>query len=112
MQIYSPRCRVIFQDSGFLSFLVILSAVFYTGRMDFYYDDWVELARIDVADDHSIIALFTEWMKLDPIRPVEGIYHVLAYKVFGLKPLGYHIFCVVIFMANAVLFYFCLLRLR
>jgi hypothetical protein len=109
---YSARRRIIFQDCSFLSVAVILSAILYVGRMGFYYDDWIHLAHMELADDHSIIALLMEWMTQSPIRPVEGIYHVLAYKIFGLDPLGYHIFCIVIFIANAVLFYLCLLQLR
>jgi hypothetical protein len=104
--------RIVFQDFGFFSLVVILAAILYVGRMGFYYDDWAELARIDLANDHSIIALPMEEMRLSPMRPVEATYHVFAYKAFGLNPLGYHLFCVVIFIANAVLFYLCLLQLR
>ena len=61
------------------------------GSLGFYYDDYSELAQIDLADDHSIIALLMEQIRLSPLRPVEAIYLVLAYSVFGLNPLGHHI---------------------
>jgi hypothetical protein len=111
----SPSRLYMLSDCGFLALIVILSVIFYINRLGFYYDDWAVLATMDLAEDQSADALFTRMITDVPPtmgRPVQVLHFVVLYKLFGLKPLGYHIANVLCFVANALLFYLCLLELR
>jgi hypothetical protein len=111
----SPSRLCMLSDCGFLTLIVILSVIFYVNRLGFYGDDWSILAAMDLADDNSTNALIARVITDAPQtmgRPVQVLHFVVSYELFGLKPLGYHITNALFFVANSLLFYFCLLELR
>jgi hypothetical protein len=102
-------------ECGLLIFGVLLSVVFYTARLGFYADDWAVLATLDLADNHSTAALvgqLTRDHRETVTRPLEVLFWVTFYQLFGLQPLGYHIVNALVLISNVLLFYFCLRELQ
>jgi hypothetical protein len=94
MESVSSNRWQILRDCGLLISVVLLSVAFYTSRLGFYSDDRAVLARLDLADNHWVGALTGQLSRNHReivARPLEGIFWVTSYKLFGLQPLGYHI---------------------
>src|SRR5713101_6432791 len=103
------------RDCGLLTLGVLLSVAFYTAQLGFYNDDWAVLATLDLADDHSTAALVSHLMRAHPetvARPLEALFWVTSYQLFGLHPLGYHIVNAFALVSNVLLFYACLRGLQ
>ncbi len=82
-------------------------------HVGFYLDDWVMLNTL-ARGPQNFFELFNYYFSADPRvvkRPLEALHFMLMFKLFGLKPLGYHVFNLILEVLSAWLLYFCLHRL-
>ena len=96
------------QDCFFLALIAFLSVIFYISRLGFYSDDWIFLSLLQHAHSHSIADLFQALYAGDVVirqRPVQMVYLVLFYKLFGLHPFFYHLANTLALLVTAILFY-------
>jgi hypothetical protein len=96
------------QDCFFLALVASLSIALYVSRLGFYSDDWVFLSLLRRAGSHSISDLFRALYAGDVVirqRPVQMVYLVLFYKLFGLHPIFYHLANSLALLGSAILFY-------
>ncbi len=105
-QFISPDREKLLPDFLFLTGIVLLSCILYIKSLGFYGLDWVGLRDLSLANDQSFSGLF-EILYKDHLKmqPGKVLYHVGLYKLFGLGPLGYHIFNHAVFLLNILLFY-------
>lgn len=97
--------RATLHDSVFLAVLVALSCVPYAGGLGLYSDDWTFLAALHGADG-SLRGLLAAVMPIElATRPVQGVVLAALYWLFGLEPLGYHVFNCAVLAAAVLLFY-------
>jgi hypothetical protein len=96
-------------DCVFLAVTSLLSTSWYIGRLGFYSDDWGLFAAFQLSPDRSMGALVRASF-FD--RPVQGVFSILLYRLFGLHPLGYHAVNAVIIATMPVLLYLVIRRLN
>src|SRR5882724_7760722 len=76
-------------------------------KVGFYLDDWITLSLIQFGP-HNLFQAFHQYLISDPrviVRPVEAFYYVAEFFVFGVNPLGYHLFNAGLEIAAAFLLY-------
>ena len=105
-----------FSDTVFLVGVSIASSFAWTRGLGFYSDDWGFLGVLRTAGNQSFLGLVLEQFDQDALlhirmRPTQIVLQAVLYRLFGLHPLGYHIFSVVVFAAIAFLAYRVLLEL-
>lgn len=91
-------------DALFLAVAVMLSTVLYIDNLGFYTDDWYFFGQFSQSADRPL----TE--QLEPVhelkaRPVQNLYLLSLYRIFGTNPLGYHVVAAFVFVVCALLFY-------
>jgi len=104
----SAQSRAILQDCLFLALVVFVSLIFYLPRLGFYSDDWVFLSLLHLSDDQSLPGLYQALYDGDVVirqRPVQMVYLVLFYWLFGLDAIYYHLANAIVLMASGVLLY-------
>jgi cellulose synthase/poly-beta-1,6-N-acetylglucosamine synthase-like glycosyltransferase len=100
-------------DYIFLSAITIISQLLYIFKLGFYSDDWSFISRFVLAANQSIFNLFRVASTPNTfMRPVQNIYDVMLYKMFGINPLGYHVINALVIVAIAMMFYHALRFLR
>ncbi|MBV9358224.1 MAG: hypothetical protein JO023_22145, partial [Chloroflexi bacterium] len=100
--------RALWKDGIFLAVVVTLSLVSYVTRLGFYSDDWAHLGYLHTLHDQSLIRLMQADWSFDPtmwMRPVQLVYFVSTYAIFGLNPLGYHLLNVLVLIGVALTLY-------
>ena len=105
----TTQTRAVFQDCLFLAFVIFASLVFYLPRLGFYSDDWIFLSLLHLSDDQSLPGLYQAIYDGDIVirqRPVQMVYLVLFYWLFGLHPIYYHVANAVALIASGILLYF------
>ena len=108
-----PR-TVAIQDCSFLFGIVVLSGLSYVGRLGFYSADWDFWRIFYAAKDPSLAGLWHWfWPQYGDLhtRPIQVLYLVLTYFVFGLHPLPYHLLNIVVLAGAVVMFYLALREL-
>jgi cellulose synthase/poly-beta-1,6-N-acetylglucosamine synthase-like glycosyltransferase len=101
------------QDAIFLGLVVAASCILYVSKIGFYSDDWSFLGNFSTAKDQSLIGLFKIASTPNTqMRPLQNIYDVLLYKIFGVHPLGYQLVNMGVLIAITILFYCILKRLK
>ena len=96
----APRRR----DALFLAAAVVLSFVSYGPRLGFYSDDWAFFGLYATAAEQSIAGFYDASISSQhAMRPVQVWLCAALYALFGLEPLGYHLFNGALLVANAVL---------
>jgi hypothetical protein len=107
------RCHIKVQDCLFLSAVILLSFVLYIPHLGFYSDDWAFLRILYLSNDQSFTRLIYSifgnsghWP-----RPLQAVYDVSLYWLFGLNPLGYHVINSSVLMSGILLFYWVLREL-
>jgi hypothetical protein len=94
------------RDCLFLAAAVVLSFAWYVPRLGFYSDDWAFLGRYAIAPEQTISGFYKASMSpVHAMRPVQVWLCAALYRLFGMEPLGYHLFNGVLLIANAVLLY-------
>jgi len=109
----ADRSRI--YDCAFLFGLVILSGLPYLFRLGFYADDWPTHSILAQSSGHGLGASFRALSSSDPnflMRPVQLVYLVLSFKVFGLHALPYHLFNTAVIGLVTVPFYLTLRELH
>jgi len=104
----ADEARTVLQDCLFLGLVAFLSVVFYVSRLGFYSDDWVFLSLLRQANSQSFAGLYQALYAGDIVirqRPVQMVYLILFYKLFGLHPFFYHLANSIILLISAILFY-------
>lgn len=96
--------REVRRDLICLALITGLSALPYVANLGFYSDDWGLFSHYHF---HGFSDLFSTFAG----RPVQAIYSVLLFSLFGMNPLGYHIVNTVVIGAAAMLLYALLIRL-
>lgn len=96
--------REVRRDLLCLALITGLSAIPYVANLGFYSDDWGLFAGYHF---HGFRDLFSTF----PGRPVQAIYSVLLFSIFGMNPLGYHIVNTGVIAAAVMLLYALLIRL-
>lgn len=106
--------RAVSLSSALLASIVLLSAIFYVPYLGFYSDDWHFLSLLHNSQDQSLGGLFHSLMSDHNIRvrPVQVAALVGLYRLFGLSPLGYHVFNLLLLVAMALLLFRLLLELK
>jgi hypothetical protein len=95
-------------DAIFLAIVVTLSFVTYVTRLGFYSDDWAHLGYLHTLGQQSFAYLLQADWSFDPtmwMRPVQLVYFVGTYALFGLQPLGYHLLNGLVLIGIAVALY-------
>jgi hypothetical protein len=101
--------RPVVTDALCVAAVTVLSALPYLPRLGFYSDDWSLLAAFTFAPHSSLTELVLGGFSA---RPVQGLYLVVLFRLFGLHPLGYHLVNTAVIAASMALFYLLLVRLR
>jgi hypothetical protein len=100
-----------FVDSICIALIVLASVLPYVASLGFYSDDWYVLSTLHFgALQHRSAITFV--LHDYAARPVQGLYLVLLYKLFGFHPLGYHLVNSAVIAAAITLFHSLLLRLK
>jgi hypothetical protein len=99
-------------DCAFLAAVIGITTLPYVRGLGFYYDDYSVLERLNAADDQSLLGLYHEIRPLNGQRPLQSLTFAALYRVFGLDPLGYHVFNAILLVAVAWLLYLVLRELR
>lgn len=99
-------------DCAFLGVAVVVSLVVYVWSLGFYLDDYATLWRMSASDDHSLFGLYDAVRPSTGQRPLQAGIFAFLYRVFGLHPLGYHLFNAALLVSIAVLLYLVLRELR
>lgn len=111
----ADRAREKLQDIFLLALVVALSLISYVNRLGFYMDDWGFLWRLNTTQNQSLFGLIQSIYLNDHLvkeRPVQALLLGGLYWLFGLHPLGYHLFNAALFILTAVLFYLVLRKLE
>jgi len=102
----------ILPDCLFLASVVLLLSFLYIKGLGFYGLDWNSARILSMAKEQSLSGLFEVLYGVHvKMQPGKVFYHVGLYKLFGLNPLGYHIFNHAVFLLNVLLFYAILRKL-
>jgi hypothetical protein len=96
-------------DCVFLACLSLASSLWYLTRLGFYSDDWGLFAAFKLTPDASLANLVRSSF-LD--RPIQGVYSILLFRLFGLHPFGYQATNAVVLALVAVLLYLVLRKLH
>ena len=102
------QTRTILQDCLFIALIVFVSLVFYLPRLGFYSDDWVFLSLLHLSDDQTLSGLYQALYDGDVVirqRPVQMVYLVLFYWLFGLEPIYYHLANAIALLSSGILLY-------
>jgi hypothetical protein len=99
-------------DCAFLAGAVLVSLVVYVWSLGFYLDDYAVLSSMKESHDQSFIGLYDAVRPGTGQRPLQAAIFAFLYRLFGLDPLGYHLFNAGLLVAIAVLLYFVLRELR
>ena len=111
-QFMSPNREKVLHDCLFLASVILLSCILYIKGLGFYGLDWATVKNLSMAADQSFFGLFSEtYFDHLKMQPGKVFYQVVLYKLFGLNPLGYHIFNHAVFLLNVLLFYAILRKL-
>ena len=102
--------RAAVQDSLFLSAVVLASLVLYVHHLGFYSDDWGYLELLGAARGHSFYGFLLTYVLTD-VRPVQILCLEGLYRLFGVHPLGYHLFNAGVLVSLVLLFYMTLREL-
>jgi hypothetical protein len=89
--------------------ITVLSALPYVPHLGFYSDDWGLLSDFSAERSASVAAIVRGGFAA---RPVQGLYLVSLFKLFGVDPLGYHIVNTAVLAVSASLLFLLLLRLN
>lgn len=109
-QIVSAKAAVV--DSAVIAVITVISLVLYAGRLGFYLDDYKYLRMMATSDDRSLFGLYAAARPRTGPRQLQALTLAALYRVFGLHPLGYHIFNACALVLVAVLLYLVLRELR
>jgi len=96
-------------DAVAIALIAILSALPYLPHLGFYSDDWGLLSDFSAEPSKSVAAIVGDSFAA---RPVQGLYLISLFGLFGLDPLGYHIVNTTVLAGAASLLYLLLLRLN
>jgi hypothetical protein len=99
-------------DCAFLAVAVVVSLVVYVWSLGFYLDDYATLWRMSASDDQSLFGLYDAVRPSTGQRPLQAGIFAFLYRLFGLDPLGYHLFNAALLVSIAVLLYLVLRELR
>jgi hypothetical protein len=99
-------------DCAFLALAVIVSLVVYVWSLGFYLDDYSTLWRMNDSQDQSLFGLYDAVRPGTGQRPLQAGIFALLYRLFGLDPLGYHLFNAALLVGIAILLYLVLRELR
>jgi hypothetical protein len=99
-------------DCAFLAGAVIVSLVVYVWGLGFYLDDYALLSSMHASHDQSFVGLYDAVRPGTGQRPLQAATFAFLYRLFGLHPLGYHLFNAGLLVAIAVLLYLVLRELR
>jgi hypothetical protein len=99
-------------DCAFLAAVVVISVLPYIGGLGFYYDDYSFLVRMNLSHDQSLLGLYHAVRPPTGQRPLQALTLAALYRAFGLNPLGYHVFNVLLLVAVSCLLYLVLRELR
>ena len=99
-------------DCAFLGVAVVVSLVVYVWSLGLYLDDYAILWRMSASDDHSLFGLYDAVRPGTGQRPLQAGLFAFLYRLFGLHPLGYHLFNAALLVSIAVLLYLVLRELR
>jgi len=108
----APSLRTDFLLLGLLVLLELLLFAPFVGKVGFYLDDWTMVSLLH-GGPQDIVGAFANYFFNDPkviIRPVEVLHFGLLYKIFGTRPLGYHLVNGFFEICVIVLLYFSLKR--
>ena len=101
------------RDTIALALAVLLSLAGYVSRLGFYSDDWAFFGRYATAQSATVAAYFeASHSAHHAMRPVQLWLCAFLYWLFGLDPLGYHLFNAVLIVLNPLLGYWLLRELR
>lgn len=112
--LFSLKYRKAWQDCLFLSLIMCLSVILYINKIGFYSDDWAYFAILEAAEDKSLLGNFNNLIGSPNIRsrPVQAFLQGFIYWLFGLQPLGHHVFNTGMLLVSVWLLYFILCELR
>jgi len=96
----------------FLGVAVAASLIVYVWSLGFYLDDYATLWRMSASHDQSLLGLYDAVRPGTGQRPLQAGIFALLYRLFGLDPLGYHLFNAALLVSIAVLLYLVLRELR
>jgi hypothetical protein len=99
-------------DCAFLAAAVIVSLVVYVWNLGFYADDYASLWSMNASHDQSLSGLYDAVRPGTGQRPLQAGTFAVLYRLFGLHPLGYHLFNAGLLVTIAVLLYLVLRELR
>lgn len=100
-------------DSVALALAVLLSLAAYVTRLGFYSDDWAFFGRYATAESPTVAGYFdASYSAHHAMRPVQLWLCAVLYRLFGLEPLGYHVFNAVLLVLNPLLCYWLFRELR
>lgn len=101
------------RDTIALALAVLLSLAGYVGRLGFYSDDWAFIGRYATAQSATVAGYFeASYSAHHAMRPVQLWLCAFLYRLFGLEPLGYHLFNAALIVVNPLLCYWLLRELR
>jgi hypothetical protein len=108
------RYRGARQDCLFLGLILCLSIVLYISKIGFYSDDWAYFSILESTENSSLLENYRNLMGSPNLRsrPVQAFLQGLIYWLFGLQPLGHHIFNTSMVLLSMWLLYFILRELR
>jgi hypothetical protein len=99
-------------DCAFLGVAVVVSLVVYVWSLGFYLDDYATLWRMSASDNQSLFGLYDAVRPSTGQRPLQAGIFAFLYRLFGLDPLGYHLFNAALLVSIAILLYLVLRELR
>ncbi len=101
--------RTLFPDCLFLGTVVLFSVIHYVPGLGFYGDDWDFLGKLSNSSNQRFFGLFRSLYNPSTVggsmRPLQFLYLAALYRLFGPRPLGYHIINSVVLVSIGVLFY-------
>ncbi len=106
-QILSPEQSTIHPTKKILFLLALVGSIFFvywkTIGYTFIQDDWNILYKLHTFGSFEFLR--SAWLPASDsfYRPIGAIYMVLLYNIFGINPVGFHIFALLIHCVNAIL---------
>jgi hypothetical protein len=110
-----PKLRDVLPDCLFLVSASAVSVVWFIDRLGFSSDDWAFFGNLSTSNDQSFVGLYRALYTQDPIlrqRPVQIALLAGLFRLFGLNPLGYHLFNALVIAGGTLLFYLALRELN
>ena len=89
-------------DCGLLALVSAIGSMLSLPRLGFYTDDWGFFRSFEFSVKRSFLGVYSTFNAESgaAARPIQGLYDLFLYRVFGLHPLGYHLTdTLVIFLA-------------